>query len=159
MSIKLAAPLRIEPDVIPGVVARNAAVHTLPDVSTAEQAARLMAQLGAGAVVVLDGHGRFAGLVTEQDIVREVVAKGLDAATVKIAALVNRNRDFLAPSDLALDAFDLMRIRNVSYLPVIVAERVTAVVSIGDICAAMRQTLDARLHAHEEAFFGSMLQE
>jgi hypothetical protein len=29
------------------------------------------------------------GFVTEQDIVREVVAKGLDAATVKIAALVN----------------------------------------------------------------------
>ena len=153
-STKSAAPLRIVPDVV-----KDARVHDLPVEATAEQAAQLMARVGAGAVVALDAHGRFAGIVTDQDIVREVVAKGLNARVAKLAMLINRNLDCLAPSDLALDALELMRIRNVSHLPVIVEERVTAVVSIGDICVAVRHTLDAQLRAHQAPFFGDIPQE
>ena len=154
MSAKIFASLRIEPDVV-----KDTRIHALPVEATAAQAAQLMARVGAGAVVVLDRQGRFAGIVTDQDIVREVVAKGLDASAATLATLVNRSPDSLAPSDLALDALDLMRIRNVSHLPVVVAERVTAVVSIGDICTALRKTLDVPLCAHQAAFFGGLLRE
>lgn len=154
MSTRVGAPLRIQPDVV-----KDARVHPLPVEATAEQAAQLMARVGAGAVVVLDADGRFAGIVTDQDIVREVVAKGRDARAAELATLVNRNPDCLAPSDLAVDALELMRIRNVSHLPVVVDERVIAVVSVGDICVALRQTLDAQLRARQAACFGGLLRE
>lgn len=46
---------------------------------TASYAARLMADTRGGAVVVVDATGRLVGLVTERDLVREVLAK--DAPT------------------------------------------------------------------------------
>ena len=154
MSAGVTAPLRIEPDVV-----KDPRVHALPVAASAAQAAQMMAREGAGALVVLEGDGRFAGIVTDQDLVREVLAKGLDAGAVNLATLVNRHQECLAPSDLALDALDLMRIRNVSHLPVIVDEEVIAVVSIGDICAAVSRTLDVQLRQHEAAVFGDLLQE
>lgn len=154
MSAGIAAPLRIEPDVV-----KDARVHALPVAASAEQAAQLMARVGAGALVVLEKDGRFAGIITDQDLVRQVLAKGRNAGAVNLAALVNRHQECLAPSDLALDALDLMRIRNVSHLPVIAAGRVIAVVSIGDICAAVRRTLDVQLRQHEAAVFGDVFQE
>jgi CBS domain-containing protein len=158
MNGRIATPLRIQPDVVPNVV-KDAKVYTLPLQATARQAAQLMATFGTGALVVLDAKGQFAGLVTEQDLVREVLAKGLDAGVARLAELVRRSSDALTPSDLALDALELMRIRKVSYLPVLDGERLTAVVSVGDICEAVRQTLDAQLRARQAVFFGSQPRE
>jgi signal-transduction protein with cAMP-binding, CBS, and nucleotidyltransferase domain len=149
MNCTIASPLRIQPDVV-----KDAKIHAVPLHATARETAQRMASFGAGALVVLDADGRFAGLVTEQDLVREVVAKGLDAGAATLAELVKRNSDALAPSDLALDALDLMRIRKVSHLPVFDGERVIAVVSIGDICEIVRQKLEAQLRARQAAFFG-----
>jgi CBS domain-containing protein len=154
----IAAPLRIQPDIVPNVV-KDAKVHTLPLQATAREAAQLMATFDTGALVVLDAKGQFAGLVTEEDLVREVVAKGLDPGAARLAELVKRSFDALAPSDLALDALDLMRLRNISHLPVLDGERLTAIVSVGDICEAVRQTLDAQLRARQAAFFSSQLRE
>jgi CBS domain-containing protein len=154
----ITAPLRIQPDIVPNVV-KDAKVHTLPLQATAREAAQLMATFDTGALVVLDAKGQFAGLVTEEDLVREVVAKGLDPGAARLAELVKRSFDALAPSDLALDALDLMRLRNISHLPVLDGERLTAIVSVGDICEAVRQTLDAQLRARQAAFFSSQLRE
>lgn len=154
----IAAPLRIQPDIVPNVV-KDAKVHMLPLQATAREAAQLMAAFDTGALVVLDAKGQFAGLVTEEDLVREVVAKGLDPGAARLAELVKRGFDALAPSDLALDALDLMRLRKISHLPVLDGERLTAIVSVGDICEAVRQTLDAQLRARQAAFFGSQLRE
>jgi signal-transduction protein with cAMP-binding, CBS, and nucleotidyltransferase domain len=97
--------------------------------------------------------------VTEQDLVREVVAKGMDPGAARLAELVKQGFDALAPSDLALDALDLMRVRKVSHLAVLDGERLIAVVSIGDICEAIRRTLDVQLRAGQAAFFRSQPQE
>jgi CBS domain-containing protein len=154
----IAAPLRIQPDIVPNVV-KDARVHTLPLQATAREAAQLMATFGTGALVVLDAKGQFAGLVTEEDLVRKVMAKDLDPGAARLAELVELGFDALAPSDLALDALDLMRLRKTSHLPVLDGERLTAVVSVGDICEAIRQTLDARLRARQAAFFGGQPRE
>jgi signal-transduction protein with cAMP-binding, CBS, and nucleotidyltransferase domain len=154
----MASPLRIQPNIVPDIV-KDAKIHAVPLQATAQEAAQRMAMFCTGALVVLEAGGRFAGLVTEQDLVREVMAKGLDASAARLVELVKQSSDTLAPSDLALDALDLMRIRKVSHLPVLDGERVTALVSIGDICEAVRQTLDAQLRARQAAFFGGQLQE
>ena len=158
MNCRMAPPLRIQPNVVPDIV-KDAKICAVPLQATAQEAAQRMATFCTGALVVLEPGGEFVGLVTEQDLVREVVAKGLDAGAVRLAELVKRSSDALVPSDLALDALDLMRIRKVSHLPVLDGERLTAVVSIGDICEAVRQTLDAQLRARQAAFFGRRFQE
>lgn len=154
MHIGSSRPLRIEPDVV-----KEPRVHVLPADATAKDAAELMAQTGAGAVVVLGPDGRFAGLITDQDLVREVMAKGLHADAVRLASLTTRRPECLQPSDFVLDVLDLMLVRNVRHLPVVVDEQVTAVVSIGDICAVVRQSLDAQLQACQAAVFGNLPRE
>jgi signal-transduction protein with cAMP-binding, CBS, and nucleotidyltransferase domain len=158
MSCGIASPLRIQPDIVPNIV-KDAKIYAVPLQATAREAAQRMATFGTGALVVLDAGGRFVGLVTEQDVVREVVAKGMDAGAVRLAELVKQGFDALAPSDLVLDALDLMRIRKISHLPVLDGERLTAIVSVGDISEAVRQTLDAQLRARQATFFGSQLRE
>lgn len=146
--------LRIEPDVV-----KQARVHALPEDASARQAAEVMAETGMGAIVILDSDEKFAGIVTDQDLVREVVAKGRNAEAVRLVSLANRRLECLAPTDLALDALDLMLLRNVDHLPVVVGERMVAVVSIGEICAALRHSLDAELRAHQAAVFGNLLRD
>jgi CBS domain-containing protein len=158
MSGRIAPPLRIQPDVVPDIV-KNAQVYTLPLQATAREAAQLMVTFGTGALVVLDAEGRFAGRMTEQDLVRKVVAKGMDPGAARLAELVKQGFDALAPSDLALDALDLMRVRKVSHLAVLDGERLIAVVSIGDIYEAIRRTLDVQLRAGQAAFFRGQPQE
>jgi CBS domain-containing protein len=155
MSVKDMPPLRIVPDVVEG----GATIQALSLDATVEEAAQVMGGCGIGAIAVLDAEGRFAGLVMERDIVRKVVAKGVDARATPLIALLDRPADALAPSDFALDAVDLMRIRNVSHLPVLDGERVTAVVSVADICLALGRALHAQLHTRQVAFFGEQFQE
>jgi len=53
------------------------------------EAAKIMADKGISSIVLTDGEGKIAGIVTETDIVREVVAKSVDPASVAARDVMN----------------------------------------------------------------------
>ena len=82
--------------------------------------ARLMRSSHVGSVVVTSEDGRKAvGIVTDRDIVVEVLAKGLDATTMTAGDVMTAAPSISHAEDDALWALKIMRERGVRRLPVV----------------------------------------
>lgn len=124
--------------IIPDVVAGDA-VPAISVEATAADAAQLIAGFERwGAVVVVDDNGAVVGCVSEREICRAVVARGLDAARIGIAEIMNREPDVLAPDDSAFEALELMAARGYRPLPVVDAGRLVGLVTVEHLAAAAR---------------------
>jgi CBS domain-containing protein len=101
---------------------------------TVLQAANLMNDMNIGGVVVLDGD-RLAGIFTERDVLRRVVAQELDPATTPVAEVMT-TPVITCPPDLSLEnCAALMTQRGVRHLPVQDRTGLVGVVSIRDLLA------------------------
>jgi CBS domain-containing protein len=101
---------------------------------TVLQAANLMNDRNIGGVVVLNGD-RLAGIFTERDVLRRVVAQGLNPAEITVAEVMT-TPVITVPPDLSLeDCAALMTRRGVRHLPVQVGAELTGVVTIQDLLA------------------------
>ena len=85
--------------------------------------AKAMREAHVGSVVVVGDEGRKPiGIVTDRDIVLEVVAMGLDPATMTAAEVMTSSPVVAQPGDDALRALKTMRDRGVRRLPVVDAQ-------------------------------------
>jgi len=84
-------------------------------------ASRLMRQAHVGSIVVVDETGlrRPVGIVTDRDIVVEVVAAGLDPNTLTVGEIMARTLAVAREEDVALGSLKTMRRRGVRRLPVV----------------------------------------
>lgn len=109
--------------------------------TAAADLARLMRQAHVGSVVVVrtDDRGRRipVGVVTDRDLVVEVLAEGLDPAGVTAGDLV-AGPCVTAPADSdALGAIELMQRHGVRRLPVVDADGALAGIVAADDLAAL----------------------
>lgn len=141
--------LRIIPDIVQGQE-----ISVLTEECTASETARLMLNLDIAAVVVAGEGGKLVGIVTERDLTRRVLAKGLDPDKATIGDIMTRDPDTLNPGDTAVDALELMRTRHYRHLPVVDGERVVGMVSIRDLYAAVKLKLEERIRETEAFVFG-----
>jgi CBS domain-containing protein len=91
--------------------------------TTVADAAGLMRRRHVGTLVIVDtthgGAPRPRGIVTDRDIVVEVVATGLDPRTITIGDIMRRELVTAHADDDALDALQAMRTKGVRRLPVV----------------------------------------
>lgn len=108
-------------------------VTVKPD-ETIVDAARKMAENKIGSVVVVDDKGTIIGILTEGDIVRRVVARGLDPSQTPVEAVMTKNPiTIFEDADLAAAA-ELMREKGVGHLPVVNEEgRLVGIITRSDI--------------------------
>ena len=91
--------------------------------ATLTSVAKAMREAHVGSVVVLGPEGRKpVGIVTDRDIVLEVVAMGLDPATLTGGEVMTTSPAVVQPGDDALWALKTMRDRGVRRLPVVDAQ-------------------------------------
>lgn len=103
----------------------NAGLRVLISVMTAKH---------AGAAVVVDGRGRFLGLVTDADLRRAMEKGGLEGRTA--ASVMNARPTTIRPDRLAMDAVEVMtdRPRPFNVLPVVdKAGKAVGLVQIHDV--------------------------
>jgi CBS domain-containing protein len=82
------------------------------------------------------------GIVTDRDIVMEVVAPGIDPESLTVADVMARQPATCREDDKLFDAIDTMRVRGVRRLPVIgVRGQLIGVVSADDIMSALGMCL------------------
>ena len=114
------------------VMARN--IVTVDKHSTAMDVASIMDAKNVGSVLVVDkGNGEFVGIVTERDIVRKVVAKGLDGASYLVKGVMSSPVVTIDSSRTIFEAGDLMDQKKVRHLVVTEGGEVVGVVSIRDL--------------------------
>ncbi len=139
--------------IVPDVIAPGQQLSTLGPEATVSEAVALMRERRIGAVLVLEDQ-RLAGIFTERDVLTRIVAEGRDAAVAPLSEVMTRDPDTVAPDDAAIDALDRMSSRGYRHLPVVAGERVVAIVSIRDLYAAVRQSLERELRQRDAYIFG-----
>jgi CBS domain-containing protein len=109
------------------VMRRAKLVRAKPETLVA-RAAAMMAAKNVGAVLVVEG-ARLVGIFTERDIVFRVVACGLDPRTTRIAEVMTRDPQTVAPARPFGYALAVMHRGGFRHLPVVEDGKPVGIVS------------------------------
>jgi CBS domain-containing protein len=107
------------------------------DVTVAD-AARRMAENDIGALPVCSPEGKLQGVVTDRDLVVQVLSQGRDAQSTTVADIIERTEVVtIGADDPAEEAIRTMKDHAVRRLPVIDGSELVGMVSQADIARAM----------------------
>lgn len=116
-----------------------------PDDSVLE-AIRRMAEHHVGALLVLD-DARLAGILSERDYARKVVLAGRASDSTAVHEIMSTPVVTIGPGQTVEDAMRLMTTRRIRHLPVVQADTVLGVVSIGDL---VKSVIEDQRHTIED---------
>lgn len=108
-------------------------VVTIACDATISEAARLLARRRIGAVIVRDRDGSIAGILSERDIVRAVADDSIAALGQSISAHMTRRISTCCETDTVEELMEQMTRGRFRHIPVVEDDRLTGIVSIGDV--------------------------
>ncbi len=106
---------------------------TVPADTSLTEAARLMRDADLGDLVVVDESGAPRGIVTDRDIVVRGLAEHRSPDDTTVASLCTTDLVVVSPDDDLDRAVTLIRETSVRRLPVVQAQRVIGVITLGDL--------------------------
>lgn len=124
---------------------------TLPD-ATVLEASRLMAEHQVGALPVVNEYGQLIGIVTERDILYQVVARERDPRQTSVADIMTRDVEVVGLDDSSLQALYKMNARRCRHLPVVHEDQVVGMLSIKDLLWAELRHHQAEVSAREHVW-------
>jgi len=104
--------------------------------------AMIMDKHDIGSVIIVDDKDRPAGILTERDIVKRVVAKKRDAKEVKAEEAMSKPLVTIEPEVDIKEAARLMSVRDVKRLGVMYKGKLVGIVSSKDILAVTPELLE-----------------
>ena len=115
-------------------------LEVVPPSATIVKAAERMKgqQLGSLLVESTDADGgmsRRSGIVTETDLIRKVLAKGMDPSLAAVNQIMTSPLLTITPDRPMLDASHLMEANHVRYLCVYDQEEIVGVISVRDLAS------------------------
>jgi CBS domain-containing protein len=96
------------------------------------QAIELMLKHSVGALLVVSSD-RPCGIVTERDYLRRVALEGRQSKTTAVREIMSARLVTVDPDTTVDTCMSLMTERKIRHLPVMVAETLVGLVSIGDV--------------------------
>jgi CBS domain-containing protein len=108
----------------------------LKEDATVAEAAQRLAEASIGAVPICDTDGHLRGVLTDRDIVIEVVAPGKDPNSTKVIDLVRGEAVTIGADDNVDEAIRTMQDHKVRRLPVIDGTKLVGMISQADIARA-----------------------
>ena len=107
-----------------------------------------MAELGAGALLVLD-DGQLVGFFSERDYVRKVILKGLRSQDTPVKTIMTTPVITISPDATVHQGLELMIEKSIRHLPVTDDSGVLGVVSIRDLVKAVIEDQQALIEQLE----------
>lgn len=120
----------------------NAVFSIAPNL-TVTQACAELEQKRVGALVVCDGD-KVVGVFSERDVVKALAADGADALDRPVADYMTAKVIYAEPAEEMSVLMTRMTDRRIRHLPVMQADRLVGVISIGDVVKCQIAE-----HAHE----------
>lgn len=111
----------------------------ISDVSTVKagqsviEAATLLHRFRIGALVVVDDNGRVSGILSERDLARGLAQEGPGITRMVVKDLMTQTVLVCTPDDSVEQLMEVMTTNRVRHLPVIENDRLTGIVTIGDL--------------------------
>ncbi|WP_298160412.1 CBS domain-containing protein [Brevundimonas sp.] len=114
-----------------------------PDISLSAACAELDSRR-VGALIVCDGD-RVVGVISERDVVKAVAADGVAGLGKPVSAYMTRDVIFAEPGETVAILMERMTDRRIRHLPVLKDNRLSGVISIGDVvkCQIAEATREA----------------
>lgn len=100
--------------------------------TSAVEAAQLMASENVGSLPVVESN-RLVGMVTDRDLVLEVLAKERDASTTRVGEICSRDPVTVRADEPLDDALGRMAKQQVRRVPVVEGEELVGIVSQADV--------------------------
>lgn len=142
------------PTVLDILATKGDRVHTIGAAATVLQATQVMNEQKIGALVVMDGI-KVAGIFTERDVLRRVIADERSPREVRVRDVMTREVVCCAPDTDLEEASAIMRDRRIRHLPVCDDEgRLHGLVSIGDLNAYHASHQEAHINFLSEYVYG-----
>ena len=110
-------------------------VKTVSEKSAINEAAKIMSEFQIGCLIVAD-KGLLEGIITERDIMREVVSKNRIPSDVKVQDVMTKEVVAVRPDMEIEEAAKIMSERKIKRLPVLYKNSIVGIVSSVDIVAA-----------------------
>jgi CBS domain-containing protein len=111
-------------------------IHSIAPDEPVLTAIRKMAEHHIGALLVMTGD-KLVGIVSERDYARKVVLLGRSSTETRVESIMSAKVVTVTPRHDANDCMRLMTDRRIRHLPVVAADRVVGVLSIGDLVRAV----------------------
>jgi CBS domain-containing protein len=129
-------------------------VRSVSPTQTVMQAVALMNDYGIGALVV-EHRGQMAGIFTERDILRRVLAEGRNPDKTLVLDVMTADVVSCSPETLIADVRSLMRDRRIRHVPVVdESGNIAGIVSIGDLNAYISDSQESTIHSLHEYLHG-----
>ena len=111
-------------------------VRSIHCAATIKEAGKMSQKYKVDSLIVDDG-ARYIGIITDSDLTRKVVAKGLDPNTITVAACMSRSVVTIEEDELLSEAVSLMRRHAIRHRPVTADGTIIGVLSASDLLRAL----------------------
>ncbi len=112
-------------------------VVTITESKSVLDAARVLVDHNIGGLVVMEGE-RLTGILTERDILRLTARNPGELGSIQVGSVMTRELITAKPEDQLAEMMDVMTERKIRHLPVMAGDRLTGIISIGDLVNACR---------------------
>ena len=113
-------------------------VPSIHRTATIKEADRLLLKHKAGSLMVDDGS-RYIGIVTESDLSRKAVAKGLDPNSTTVMSCMSKAVTTIEEDEPVSEAIALMKKQGIRHLPVTADGTIIGVLSVADLLRALTE--------------------
>jgi CBS domain-containing protein len=111
-------------------------VHSIGPDQTVLEAVAVLVEHRIGALLVRDGDGAAAGIISERDVLRECRHHGAELGRILVRDVMTRDLVVCGLDDDVEHAMGLVTRNRVRHLPVMEGVQVAGMISIGDLVKA-----------------------
>jgi signal-transduction protein with cAMP-binding, CBS, and nucleotidyltransferase domain len=113
-----------------------------------KDAAKLMSDSNVHSLLITEGESAI-GIVTDEDMVRKIIAKGLDIKKMRLKDIMETDLVSILPNKDIYDALLLMRDNNIRQLPVISGGKLQGFLTSKDILKIEPELIDLMVEKYE----------
>lgn len=118
------------------IAAKGSATWSIVPEASVYEALELMAERNVGALVVVD-KGTLVGILSERDYARKVILLHRGSKDTKVAEIMTAGPVTVTSSTTITECMELMTDNRFRHLPVVDADVLVGIVSIGDVVRAV----------------------
>ncbi|MGQ0810440.1 MAG: CBS domain-containing protein [Nitrospiraceae bacterium] len=113
-------------------------VRSVHRAASIKEAGRLLQKWKVGSLLVDDGS-RYLGIITDTDLSRKAVARGLDPNTTTVTGCMSKSVLTIEDSEPLTEAIRIMKLYGIRHLPVTEDGTIIGVLSVSDLLRAYEQ--------------------
>jgi len=121
-------------------------VHTIVGEDTLADVVDKLVEHNCGSLVVCDASEKMVGIITERDILKACAAKVAPLEELIVAKYMTTSVHTGSPDDNIGDTMGLLTEKRIRHLPILDAEKLVGMISIGDLVKARYNQLSVENH-------------